>query len=152
MLTLMGGYGFWNNDQVTVHLDAWHKLVLGWAEPRRFPLAAGGLAAVREGADGAIVLWDILRRSTEYFIVERRRPNAPGVKYDGKLPWDGALVWRVQNQVGRRRRALRGTKPHRRWQRRVASWPADARTRLGGRAVGWRANWHFRAFRMAQCK
>jgi len=77
MLTLMGGYGFWNNDQVTVHLDAWHKLVLGWAEPRRFPLAAGASLQCEKGLMEPSCFWDILRRSTEYFIVERRRPQRP---------------------------------------------------------------------------
>ena len=39
LLTLMSRYSFWSNDQGAVHLDIWHKLALGWAEPRRFTLA-----------------------------------------------------------------------------------------------------------------
>ncbi|CCF16487.1 hypothetical protein BLGI_4456 [Brevibacillus laterosporus GI-9] len=37
-------YSFDSNDQGTVHLDIWHKLVLGWVEPRRFELMSNGFA------------------------------------------------------------------------------------------------------------
>lgn len=48
LLTLMGAYSFFSNDQVTVHLDAWHRLALGWCEPKRVQLTAHGSALVRE--------------------------------------------------------------------------------------------------------
>jgi hypothetical protein len=35
LLTLVGAYPFFSNDQGIVHLDAWHKLALGWCERRR---------------------------------------------------------------------------------------------------------------------
>lgn len=99
MLTLMGGYNFWANDQIPVHLDIWHKLQLGWAEPRIFRMSEPGNSAVREGPTGAIVLWDEPRGSNEYFIIERRRPNAPGQRYDIGVAGDGILIWRVQKGV-----------------------------------------------------
>jgi M6 family metalloprotease-like protein len=100
LLTLMGAYSFFGNDQGTVHLDIWHKFVLGWAEPRRFPLLPGGTAVVHEGADGAILLWDQTRQANEYFLIERRSPNSPSRKYDANFPGDGVLIWRVQQAVG----------------------------------------------------
>ncbi|GAB3399402.1 tachylectin-related carbohydrate-binding protein [Flindersiella endophytica] len=100
LLTLMGTYSFFGNDQGIVHLDIWHKLVLGWAEPRRFPLSASGSAPVTTGVDGAILLWDETRQATEYFIIERRSPNSPRLQYDAGFPDDGVLIWRVQQGVG----------------------------------------------------
>ncbi|MCQ6563979.1 hypothetical protein [Paenibacillus mendelii] len=99
-LTLMSGYDFYANDQGTVHLDIWHKLVLGWAEPRPFQLLPRGTAEVREGADGAILLWDETRRADEYFLIERRRSNSPSLKYELSFPGDGVLIWHVQQGVG----------------------------------------------------
>ncbi|HHY0839953.1 TPA: hypothetical protein ACVW80_006205, partial [Bacillus thuringiensis] len=100
LLTLMGGYSFFSNDQVTVHLDIWHKMVLGWAEPRRFQIRPGGTAVVHEGADGSILLWDQTRRVNEYFLIERRRSNSPNRRYDANFPGDGLLIWRVQQGLG----------------------------------------------------
>jgi M6 family metalloprotease-like protein len=96
MLTLMSRYSFTANDQVPVHLDMWHKLQLGWAEPRIFRLSDPGSTAVQEGAAGAIVLWDNSRGANEYFLVERRRHNAPGQRFDIGVAGDGILIWRVQ--------------------------------------------------------
>jgi M6 family metalloprotease-like protein len=100
LLTLMGAYSFFGNDQGTVHLDIWHKLVLGWAEPRRFPLSPGDTAVVHEGSDGAILLWDQTRQANEYFLIERRSPNSPSRRYDANFPGEGVLIWRVQQGVG----------------------------------------------------
>jgi hypothetical protein len=99
LLTLMGGYSFFSNDQGTIHLDIWHKLVLGWAEPRIFPMRPPASAIVREGSDGAIVLWNPSRESNEFLMIERRRPNAPGVHYDASFQGDGVLIWRVHKGV-----------------------------------------------------
>lgn len=84
-MTLMGAYSFVSDDQYTVHLDMWHKLALGWAEPRRFRLSSAGSADIWEASDGAVLLWDDTRGATEYFLVERRRPNAPGQRFDSDL-------------------------------------------------------------------
>jgi hypothetical protein len=98
MLTLMGAYSFTNDDQGIVHLDMWHKMQLGWAEPRRFTLKSirSQSEVVRDDvADGAILLWDEVRRDSEYFIIERRSP-AGSRWYDANFPGDGILIWRVQ--------------------------------------------------------
>jgi M6 family metalloprotease-like protein len=98
-MTLMSGYSFTSNDQYSVHLDMWHKFALGWAEPRRFRLSEAGSAEIWEGPDGAILLWDDARGATEYFLVERRRPDAPGQRFDSGFVGDGAVIWRVQQQM-----------------------------------------------------
>ncbi len=92
-------YSFVSNDQVPVHFDAWHKLSLGWVEPRIYHMSPPGTDAVHEGPGGAIILWDQSRGASEYFIVERRRPNSPGLRYDSGVAGDGVLIWRVQQGV-----------------------------------------------------
>jgi M6 family metalloprotease-like protein len=99
-LTLMSRYPFFSNDQVSVHLDAWHKLLLGWIEPRRLALTTAGSATIGHGPQGALLLWDETRRQSEYFLVEHRRRAAPGVRYDDGVAGDGACVWRVQPAMG----------------------------------------------------
>src|SRR6266516_4154059 len=88
----MGAYPFFTNDQGTVHLDVWHKRVLGWAEPRIFRMSSPESTIVREGADGAIVLWEEPRGASEFFMIERRRRQG----YDANFPGDGVLIWSVQ--------------------------------------------------------
>ncbi|MFG2053248.1 tachylectin-related carbohydrate-binding protein [Micromonospora sp. NPDC048930] len=100
LLTLMGAYPFFGNDQGTVHLDIWHKLALGWVEPQRCSLAVDGSAVVREGADGSVLLWHESRQADEYFLVERRRGAAGDRRYDASFPDDGVLIWRVRQGLG----------------------------------------------------
>ncbi|MEU0429668.1 hypothetical protein ABZ235_40115 [Streptomyces canus] len=98
LLTLMGAYPFYANDQATVHLDAWHKLQLGWCEPQQVELKAHGSADVAEISaqrpDGAVILWHPSRGASEYFILERRRANGPR-RYDRSFPGDGLLIWHI---------------------------------------------------------
>lgn len=98
-MTLMSRYPFTANDQHTVHLDIWHKFALGWAEPRVHRLYYPGSAEIWEGSDGALLLWDETRGANEYFLVERRRPNASGQRYDSGFAGDGAVIWHVQKGV-----------------------------------------------------
>lgn len=101
MCTLMGAYSFTSDDQGIVHLDMWHKMRLGWAEPRRYALKSDRSQSqqVRDDrADGAILLWDEVRRDSEYFIIERRR-SAGIRKYDADFPGDGVLIWRIQKST-----------------------------------------------------
>lgn len=98
LLTLMSAYSFTGNDQGTVHLDAWHKMALGWCEPGRVQLSADGSASVveisAERPDGAVILWHPSRGAAEYFLVERRN-RAGGRKYDVDFPDDGVLLWHI---------------------------------------------------------
>jgi M6 family metalloprotease-like protein len=99
LLTLMGGYSFFGDDQGTVHLDAWHKLALGWCEPRRRRLTRGGNELLVEitpsRPTSPIILWHPGRGAGEYFLVERRTSASTSRAYDSGFAGNGALVWRV---------------------------------------------------------
>jgi Tachylectin len=100
LMSLMAGYSFDANNQVPVHFDIWHKLVLGWAEPRVFRLTDPGFEEVWEGADGAILLWDDAHGTNEYFLIERRGPALPGQRYDSGVRGDGVAIWRINRSKG----------------------------------------------------
>ncbi len=99
MLTIMGEYSFFSDDQATVHLDVWHKMKLGWVEPRRFDLATAGSELVHTGPDGTLLLWNTDKLAKEYFLVERRRPMAADRKYDWNVYGDGVLIWHVGSSL-----------------------------------------------------
>ena len=95
LLTLMSWYSIDSADQIPVHLDAWHKLQLGWIEPRVRQLSVGGSEVVGAQTNGSIILWDNSKRANEYFLVERRGPNLAGRLYDSGVAGDGVLIWRI---------------------------------------------------------
>lgn len=95
LLTLMSSYSFDADDQIPVHLDAWHKLQLGWVEPKVRQLAGGGSEIVSAQSDGSIILWDNAKRESEYFLVERRGPQLASRMYDSGVAGDGLLIWRI---------------------------------------------------------
>jgi M6 family metalloprotease-like protein len=99
LITLMGGYSFTSNDQVIVHLDAWHKLKLGWCEPRRRRVTRSGNEALPPAAAGnpsaPLILWHPQRGASEFFMLEWRAPLAFGVNYESGIPGDGVLLWHV---------------------------------------------------------
>lgn len=99
LLTLMGAYSFFGNDQGTVHLDAWHKLALGWCEPRRRRLTQPGNEVLSEitpsRPTAPIILWHPSRTTSEYFLLERRSSRGANQAYDSGFAGDGALIWRV---------------------------------------------------------
>ncbi|WP_158292211.1 tachylectin-related carbohydrate-binding protein [Paracraurococcus ruber] len=99
LITLMGGYGFFANDQAIVHLDAWHKLALGWCEPRRRRMTRPGDDALPETTPSQptspLLLWHPDRGASEYFLVEQRSRDSGFSRYEASLPDSGVLVWRV---------------------------------------------------------
>lgn len=107
MLTLMSGYSFDSDDQRSVHLDGFHKHVLGWTDARVFSLAAPQEVAVpvthAARPDAPVLLWDPARGTGNYFLLEFRTPNSPqGLAYDeavaGSNPGvvqEGLAIWRV---------------------------------------------------------
>ena len=99
-LTLMSGYSFDSNDQVSVHLDAWHKLLLGWVEPAVHALDTPGDAVVRDRPGGMLLLWSEARREREYFLVEARLPGSHTRLYDEGVAGEGVCLWRVDATTG----------------------------------------------------
>jgi len=93
------------------HLDPWHKIRLGWVEPRVMPITDEGNLAPLDipqstAVDGAearrpLILYDPRRGLNEYFLVEfRNRAPVMGGGYDaGMFDWRGSsrgvAVWHV---------------------------------------------------------
>ncbi|MDR7420145.1 MAG: hypothetical protein QN178_14680 [Armatimonadota bacterium] len=96
--TLMGPEVGGADGRESVHLDPWHKLQLGWTEPRIRSLASSGseiLQAANLATDSAVILYDPARGPSEYFIVEYRAPSQPSFHYDRNACGDGVAIWHV---------------------------------------------------------
>jgi M6 family metalloprotease-like protein len=87
------------NGRQSAHLDPWHKLELGWLEPRIRSLKAPGsetlVAAHLGAADSAVILFDPARGPSEYFIVEYRSPDQSSFSYDQNVCGEGVAIWHV---------------------------------------------------------
>jgi M6 family metalloprotease-like protein len=100
-LTLMScTSGTWDGLQ-TFHLDPWHKLKLGWCEPRILSLRNQSQEALTASQlmqpGGQVVLYDPLRGANEYFILEYRAANSPnGPGYDRNVAGSGLVIWHVK--------------------------------------------------------
>jgi M6 family metalloprotease-like protein len=101
-LTLMGPNSGVLDFRQTFHLDPWHKLRLGWCEPRIRSIRDGGVEALFAAQmirpDGQVILYDPARGTGEYFILEYRTsesPNGPG--YDRNVAGNGLVIWHVQH-------------------------------------------------------
>jgi M6 family metalloprotease-like protein len=101
-LTLMGATIFDNDDdRSTFHLDPWHKMQLGWSEPRIRSLQTSGTellpAANTATVDAPIILQDPVRGTGEFFLLEYRTPaNQIGLNYDENVADAGLLIWHVK--------------------------------------------------------
>jgi len=103
-LTLMSCTSGAEDSRETFHIDPWHKMQLGWAEPRIRSLRTGGvetLAAVQLGqADGQVLLFDPARGTSEFFILEYRTAVSPnGSVYDRSVAGTGLVIWYVQQNA-----------------------------------------------------
>ena len=98
-------------DPSTYHLDPWHKLQLGWLEPRIRSLrqsSTESLAADQEGDPGApILLWDPQRGASEFFLLEHRSSASSRMpNYDANVPGKGLAIWHVQQDADKNYRFL----------------------------------------------
>jgi M6 family metalloprotease-like protein len=101
----------------TPHIDALHKIALGWVTP--VIVDHSGVHAIEDVklGDKVFVLpryrkdaplpW-YFPRGDEYFLVENREANLPGV-YDGGLEDSGIAVWHVVSEPADNALAPRGT-------------------------------------------
>lgn len=115
------------DDRASFHLDPWHKIQLGWVEPRIYStrdlwtrgqcLTLEMLA--REGSYSSrddrrpILLYDPARydtttRTGEFYLLEARQP----VSFDGGLPDTGMAVWYVQMTDGKLTKIVAKIKPN----------------------------------------
>jgi M6 family metalloprotease-like protein len=93
-------------DEVrSVHLDAWHKMQLGWVQPRirdirtpGFELLEAPQVASRQGLsnESPILLYDPARGTSEFFLLEYRSRTARGGSYDADVGSTGLAIWQVR--------------------------------------------------------
>jgi hypothetical protein len=88
-------YGSWGrndrlNDHLTVmgpsdftacYLDPWHRMQLGWVEPRIASLRSGGITNIPAAQMGdptaPLLLYDPSRGLNEYWLLEYRTATSP---------------------------------------------------------------------------
>jgi M6 family metalloprotease-like protein len=108
-ITLMGPtiYGGSSpDDQRAYHLDPWHKMRLGWAEPMIRSIRTPGFeylfAPQLLRGEAAVILYDPARGTNEYFIIEyRTRSTSKGGGYDRNVASEGLAIWHVQTDGNR---------------------------------------------------
>lgn len=94
------------------HLDAWHKMQFGWAEPRIFPLNGSGtttLNAAQLGlASAPIILYDTNRGADEFFLLEYRTKTVTGLGggYDANVAGNGLVIWHVLHNANKKPRVM----------------------------------------------
>jgi hypothetical protein len=91
------------NPGLTMHLDPWHKMLVGWIEPRVFvigkpetkKLAAQHVSPLSDSeSKRPILLFDALKGPSEFFLIEYRTPSALG--FDQAQVNSGLVVWQVE--------------------------------------------------------
>lgn len=105
-ITLMGATVYQKqDDRRTYHLDPWHKMQLGWSEPRIFDLRYANStylpATQMIKADAPVILYDSQRGTGEFFIVEYRSQSARGGGYDKNVATEGLAIWHVQQDANK---------------------------------------------------
>ena len=88
------------------HMDAWHKLFLGYSAPETFSSAAETAKTLSqaEKTRGAFLRLPIAVSSVgsdnEYFLLEYRRNSASnGVNYDQNLAGSGLMIWHIDDSI-----------------------------------------------------
>ena len=99
-LTSMSSTGGLPDDMTTCHLDPWHKMQLGWDEPRIEEITSQKwtyMPVAQLGNPRApLILYDSRRGPDEYFILEARTPkSAKGGGYDDNVAGTGLVIWHV---------------------------------------------------------
>jgi len=106
-LTLMGATLYPNqDDRRTYHLDPWHKMQLGWSEPRIRSLRDGGIESLPATQmirpDAPVILYDPQRGTSEFFILEYRTQSSPnGGGYDQNVAGNGLTIWHIQQDANK---------------------------------------------------
>jgi M6 family metalloprotease-like protein len=103
-LTVMAGTGDggFADSELILHLDPWHKMLVGWIEPRliavgrpgRAQLAAQHLPLSAEPERRRpLLIYDEKKGASEFFLLEYRTPNRLG--YDQAVATSGLVIWHL---------------------------------------------------------
>ena len=98
--TLMGSN---RGGIASFHLDPWHKMQLGWIEPKIVLAQSAGQhqlkSANQTNLNPALILFDPRKGLNEYFILEYRSPNHRvndyNYNYDRDVCGEGLAIWHV---------------------------------------------------------
>lgn len=110
--TLMGRTMFARlDDMQTFHLDPWHKMMLGWIEPKIQSLDRDGQAtlgaAQLASPDSSLILYSPVHGPLEFYLLEFRTNIRPaGAAYDDnvaggkglRLQMAGLVIWHIKTQ------------------------------------------------------
>jgi hypothetical protein len=117
-LSLLGG----EFSERIVHLDPWHKMLLGWTEPRIFTTDAPGEAKLiaqhitdeidpKRRAPAAwsdwrrpVLIYDPVQGPSEFFLLEYRTRSRLG--FDQDQGTSGLVIWQVALDAGNRLRTV----------------------------------------------
>jgi M6 family metalloprotease-like protein len=103
-LTLMaysGGRGI-RDAEWMINLDPWHKMLVGWIEPRVIPIGLPGKAQLAAQhlplssepvRKRPLLIYDPARGKSEFFLLEYRTPYRLG--YDERAATSGLVIWHV---------------------------------------------------------
>jgi M6 family metalloprotease-like protein len=108
-LTLMAGTGgdHMPDSEWIASLDPWHKILVGWIEPRIIPIGMAGsaqLAAQHLAMSSEpvrkrpLLLYDPAKGKSEFFLLEYRTPYRLG--YDQGVATSGLVIWHVLHAAG----------------------------------------------------
>lgn len=98
--TTMGSGGGGTDDLRTYDLDAWHKIMFGWQEPRLVAMGRAGMAqlaaqhiSITEEPERRrpLLFYDPPKGTSEFFILEYRTPER--LHYDRNVPTSGLVIW-----------------------------------------------------------
>jgi hypothetical protein len=88
------------NSGHTLHLDPWHKMLVGWVEPRVYTVnKAGSVDLVAQHVLGKIdakrpvLIYDQARGPSEFFLLEYRTRSRLG--FDQDVGTSGLVIWQI---------------------------------------------------------
>jgi M6 family metalloprotease-like protein len=102
-LTLMAAIlGSGADDERAVNLDPWHKMLVGWIEPRIIAIGQPGKAelaaqhrplAAEPLRKRPLLIYDPAKGKSEFFLLEYRTPYRLG--YDQAAVTSGLVIWHI---------------------------------------------------------
>ncbi|KAA1243490.1 T9SS type A sorting domain-containing protein [Aquimarina sp. RZ0] len=97
------------DDTWSINMDSYHKMRLGWVEPRIYQITDGGGSMVVNAntlagnaltdAKRPVILYDPSKGTNEYFMLEaRQQASSPTWGFDNQVSGSGIKVWRVKTK------------------------------------------------------